>query len=64
MKVMEAAAATEELLKEKAVALGAIRAEFERKQKEVSTYGKSGSHLLSITTTGSAAKSCRDSADS
>ena len=35
LKVMEAATATEALLAEKAVALGAIRAEFERKQKEV-----------------------------
>ena len=35
LKVMEAAAATEAVLAEKAVALGSIRAEFERKQKEV-----------------------------
>lgn len=35
LKVMEAATATEADLAEKAVALGAIRAEFERKQKEV-----------------------------
>ena len=36
LKVMEAAAAAEALLAEKAVGLGAIRAEFERKQKDVS----------------------------
>ena len=39
LKVMEAATATEALLAEKAVALGAIRAEFERKQKEVGACG-------------------------
>ena len=35
LKVMEAATATEQVLADQAVALGAIRAEFERKQKEV-----------------------------